>query len=162
MYLKIMLEFANIAISLFALIYGVFFLIYTTKHRHKLPWVYLTMATVLFFAFQSLFLLESFGISSSKLVTIRLIIGTGFASMVLLSFVYQMDIILRSSYVFIQRKDAPIPVVIKEVEAKNSDLGTKKKKSKLPASPKKYTSKKKGSKSKKRKTSPKSSKKSKK
>ncbi|MFW6230448.1 MAG: hypothetical protein ACOC32_00295 [Nanoarchaeota archaeon] len=103
-YLEITLEFANIVISLFAFIYGLFFLVYTAKHKHKMPWVYLTVAAVLFFLFQGFSLLESFGIDSDVLSIIRLVLGTGFASMVLLSFVWQMDLIMNSSYILIEKK----------------------------------------------------------
>ena len=103
-YLKFTLEFANLMIALFALLYGIFFIMYTAKHRHKMPWVFLTMSIGLFFIFQLLFLLSSFGIESELLTISRLIAGTGFASMVLLSFVYQMDLILGTSYILIQRK----------------------------------------------------------
>ncbi len=103
-YLKFTLEFANLVIALFALIYGVFFILYTSRHKHKMPWVFLTISIALFFIFQLLFLLNSFGIDSELLTLSRLISGTGFASMVLLSFVYQMDLILGTSYILIERK----------------------------------------------------------
>ena len=103
-YMSITLEFANLVISLFALIYGVFFIVFTARHKHKLPWIFLTISIALFFIFQLLFLLSSFGIESELLNLSKLFAGTGFASMVLLSFVYQMDLILKSSYILIQKK----------------------------------------------------------
>lgn len=103
-HLEVVLEFANIVITLFALIYGLFFILHTAKHNHKMPWVYLTVGAVMFLTFQIFGLLQSFGLHGEMIALTKTIVGTGFVSMVLFSFVSEVDIILKSSYILIQKK----------------------------------------------------------
>jgi hypothetical protein len=107
-YVEVVLEFANIVITLFALIYGLFFIVHTARHQHKMPWVYLTVGSVLFLINQCLSLAQNFGFRGEHVALTQTFVGTGFASMILLAFISEVDIILKSSYILIQKKGEKI------------------------------------------------------
>ena len=104
-YFEVTLDFASIAIALFAFIYGIFFLVYTVKHKHKVPWIYLTVSALMFFIFQSLLLAEKFMAESDFLNILKGVFGIGFASMILLSFVSQRNLIVKSPYILIRKRE---------------------------------------------------------
>jgi hypothetical protein len=96
------LEIANVFISLFVLIYAWSFLRQTADVRDRKPWVFLFIATVIFFAFEVIGVLDIFTIS--HIPGLRGFLESVFIALILFVFIFQYDLILKSDLILITRK----------------------------------------------------------
>ncbi len=100
---------ANLCIAFFISIYAYLFLAKTKKHRERRPWDFLFVSSVLFFAFEIISLAVYFGVGAS-IVTVDMVIVSKifeflYSGFVLLAFISQHDLILRSHLILISRKE---------------------------------------------------------
>ncbi|RME53716.1 hypothetical protein D6783_01230 [Candidatus Woesearchaeota archaeon] len=106
-YVRGMLGIANVFIALFILLYSLAFLVRTKHHRERRPWELLFVATLTYLLFQVLNNLFLWGVVSIQGVDVSLISRVFefiFSGLVLLAFLVQHDLILRSSLILIMRK----------------------------------------------------------
>ncbi len=93
---------ANLFISLFVLIYAWSFLKQTADVRDRKPWVFLFIATIVFFIFELVGVLDLFKLSTIPGVTS--LFETIFIALILFVFIFQYDLILKSDLILITRK----------------------------------------------------------
>lgn len=95
---------ANLFISLFVLIYAWSFLKQTADVRDRKPWVFLFIATIVFFIFELVGVIDLFHLSEVPGVTS--LFETIFIALILFVFIFQYDLILKSDLILITRKMA--------------------------------------------------------
>ncbi len=115
---------ANLCIAFFIAVYAYMFLAKTKKHRERRPWDFLFVSSVLFFLFEVISLLVYFGVGAS-VVTINMVIVSKifeflYSGFVLLAFISQHDLILRSHLILISRKEDEKGIKI-TIEAKKKE-----------------------------------------
>lgn len=101
-YVKYLLGFANIFISLFIIIFAVIFLRKTEPHENRKPWSYMLVAVIVYFLFEVLSVVGVF--STSILPELKDFFKTFFVAIVLYVFVYQHYLISKSNKILIRRK----------------------------------------------------------
>jgi hypothetical protein len=106
---NIWLGYANIFIATFILIYAYLFLQQTNEHKDRRPWDFLFVASLLYLVFQILNILFLNGITSIMdgidVDLVRNLFAFLYSGCVLLAFVSQHDLILRSQLILISKKD---------------------------------------------------------
>jgi hypothetical protein len=117
----IWLGYANIFIATFILIYAYLFLQQTNEHKDRRPWEFLFVASLLFLVFQIFNIMFLSGVTyiwseSIDVDLVRNLFAFLYSGCVLLAFVSQHDLILRSQLILISKKD-PKPVE-KDLEVK--------------------------------------------
>jgi len=125
-YVTIWIAYANAFIALFIMVYAYLFLKKTNEHHDRRPWDFLFVASFLYFIFQIFNIAYISGITFILGNTLNInMISNLFAFLysgsVLLAFVSQHDLILKSELILISKKDEQ-----KESEAK-VNIGGKKK-----------------------------------
>ncbi|USN45479.1 MAG: hypothetical protein H6502_05540 [Candidatus Woesearchaeota archaeon] len=101
-YFKQILDLANVFISLFVLLYAYSFLQKTNNVRDRRPWVWLTVATMIFFIAQVLHVM--FPTPDEVLISVKFFLQTTFIGMVLFVFIFQYDMIVKSELILITKK----------------------------------------------------------
>ena len=96
------LDIANVFISFFVLIYAWSFLRQTQDVRDRRPWVFLFIATAIFFIFEVIGALNVFNIS--QMPGLGSFLETVFIALILFVFIFQYDLILKSDLILITRK----------------------------------------------------------
>ena len=125
-YVSIVLGYANIFIALFIMAYAYLFLQKTNEHKDRRPWDFLFVASFLYLIFQIFNTLYVSGVTMvlSNMVDIdmvRNIFAFLYSGCVLLAFISQHDLILRSQLILISKKDSvsrPRKEAQKDVEFK--------------------------------------------
>jgi hypothetical protein len=120
-YASIWIGYANIFIATFIMIYAYLFLRQTNVHKDRRPWDFLFFASFLYFVFQVFNVLFLSGVTSILGDTIdidivRNLFAFLFSGSVLLAFVSQHDLILKSQLILISKKDKFKPVVKEELD----------------------------------------------
>jgi hypothetical protein len=130
-YVSIWLGYANIFIATFILVYAYLFLQQTNEHRDRRPWDFLFVGSLLYLVYQIFNIMFLSGVTSilSNSIDIDLVrnlFAFLYSGSVLLAFISQHDLILRSQLILISKKDTkPKPV---EMEVKIGFGDEKKKK----------------------------------
>ena len=93
-FLQGMISIANLLISLFVLIFAIFFLGRMHHHRKKKPWVFLFGAVIVYFALQVANILSYAGLFNMEVF--RFYFDLIFLAIVLFTFVLQYNLVLHS------------------------------------------------------------------
>jgi hypothetical protein len=126
-YAGVWIGYANIFIATFILIYAYLFLKQTNEHRDRRPWDFLFVASLLYLIFQLFNIMYLSGVTTMMsdqvdVDLVRNIFAFLYSGSVLLAFVSQHDLILKSQLILISKRD-------KHTEAKAEvKIGTKTKK----------------------------------
>jgi hypothetical protein len=109
-YAGIWLGYANLFIALFVMIYAYLFLKQTKEHKDRRPWDFLFVASLLYFLFQIFNMLFVSGITtmlgdSIDIDLVRTFFAFLYSGSVLLAFVSQHDLILKSELILISKRD---------------------------------------------------------
>jgi predicted membrane metal-binding protein len=112
-YASVLLGYANIFIATFILVYAYLFLQQTNEHRDRRPWDFLFIASLLYLVFQIFNVMFLSGITtvmgdSIDIDLVRNLFAFLYSGCVLLAFVSQHDLILRSHLILISKKDSKI------------------------------------------------------
>jgi len=108
LFVNALFSWANTFIAMFIMIYAYLFLTKTKKHRDRKPWDFLFLASFIFLLYQIFNLLVVSGvtmISAIDLTMVSNLMSFLFAGAVLLAFVSQHDLILKSQIILISKKD---------------------------------------------------------
>lgn len=102
LFLRGVIEIANVAISLFALIYAFLFLKHTTRHKDRLPWEFLMIAALMFFGAETVRVIVLMnGVDFYGLENLLTLL---FVSFLLLSFIFQHNLFKKKEMVLIYKK----------------------------------------------------------
>ncbi len=109
-YFIITLSYANVFIALFIAVYSWLFLKKTNEHRDRRPWDFLFVSSILYLVFQLFNIFYGNGLTSLlgstfSVELIRNIFSFLYSGCVLLAFISQHDLILRSELILISKKD---------------------------------------------------------
>ncbi|MBR9692905.1 hypothetical protein GOV07_03140 [Candidatus Woesearchaeota archaeon] len=99
---------SNVFIALFIAIYANLFLIKTKSHKERRPWDFLFISSIFFLIFQLVSLFEFFGVIQFvgvDLIMVSKLFEFLYAGFVLLAFISQHDLILRSHLILISKKE---------------------------------------------------------
>jgi hypothetical protein len=112
-FVGVWLSYANIFIATFIMIYAYLFLNQTNSHHDRRPWEFLFAASILYLGYHILFAMYLSGFTSlgAAIATdvFRDLFAFLYGGCVLLAFVSQHDLILRSQLILISKKDrAPV------------------------------------------------------
>ncbi|MDD9952967.1 MAG: hypothetical protein OXR66_01370 [Candidatus Woesearchaeota archaeon] len=103
------LAYANVFIAAFITVYAHLFLKQTKKHKDRRPWDFLFMASFLYLIFQIFNVLVVSGFTTLVSVVNLAIVGSimafFYSGLVLLAFISQHDLILKSQLILISKKD---------------------------------------------------------
>jgi hypothetical protein len=137
-YVSIWLGYANIFIATFILVYAYLFLQQTNEHRDRRPWDFLFVASLLYLVYQIFNIMFLSGVTSilSNSIDIDLVrnlFSFLYSGCVLLAFISQHDLILRSQLILISKKDSkPVQMEVKigfgDKPAEKTEKADKKKK----------------------------------
>lgn len=121
-YVTVWFGYANVFIATFIMVYAYLFLKQTNAHRDRRPWDFLFIASFLYMVFQvsnMVFLSGSsiFGIQFDATLVSNLMAFL-YSGCVLLAFVSQHDLILRSQLILISKKDKNAKTTEEQVEVK--------------------------------------------
>ncbi|MBR9701136.1 hypothetical protein GOV11_04695 [Candidatus Woesearchaeota archaeon] len=108
-FVTLWLGYANAFIAIFILIYAYMFLKKTNKHRDRRPWDFLFIASVIFLIYEIFIVMFLSGVTSLSTLDLQFINNTMaflYAGCVLLAFISQHDLILKSQIILISKKDA--------------------------------------------------------
>lgn len=110
-YTSILLGYADIFIALFIMVYAYLFLKKTNEHKDRRPWDFLFVASVLYLIFQIFNTLYVSGVTTimSEMIDIdvvRNVFAFLFSGCILLAFISQHDLILRSQLILISKKES--------------------------------------------------------
>ena len=114
---------ANVFIAFFIALYAYLFLTKTKEHKERRPWDFLFVASLLFLIFELLSLFVYFGIIVFVGVDITMvskIFEFLYSGFVLLAFISQHDLILRSHIILISKKEDKDSISI-TVEGRKTD-----------------------------------------
>ena len=106
--ITIWLAFANAFIAIFIMVYAYLFLKKTNEHRDRRPWDYLFIASVIYFVYQVFNIFWLSGVTALPSVDLSFVSNVMaflYSGCVLLSFISQHDLILRSQIILISKKD---------------------------------------------------------
>ncbi len=111
-YIGITISYANIFIALFIAIYAWMFLNKTNEHKDRRPWDFLFVASIFYLISQLFSVFFVSGVTSLlgnavDMNLIRNIFSFLYSGCVLLAFVSQHDLILRSELILISKKESP-------------------------------------------------------
>jgi hypothetical protein len=113
-YMSVWVGYANIFIATFILVYAYLFLEQTNEHRDRRPWDFLFVASLLYLIFQIFNIMFLSGVtmlfSSLDIDLVRNIFAFLYSGCVLLAFISQHDLILRSHLILISKKDPKKPL----------------------------------------------------
>jgi hypothetical protein len=109
-YLVITISYANVFIALFIAVYAWLFLKKTNEHRDRRPWDFLFIASILYLIFQVFNIFYGNGLttllgSTFNVELTRNIFSFLYSGCVLLAFISQHDLILRSELILISKKE---------------------------------------------------------
>jgi len=107
-YLQGLFTIANVFIACFITLYAYLFLLKTQHHRERRPWEFLFVASILFLTFEFLSLFLAFGVINIvgfDVTLISKIFEFLYSGFVLLAFISQHDLILRSHLILISKKE---------------------------------------------------------
>ena len=107
-FVTVWLGFANSFIAFFIMVYAYLFLKKTNVHRDRRPWDFLFIASVVYLVYQLINVLFLSGVSSLSTLDITFVSNTMaflYSGCVLLAFISQHDLILRSQIILISKKD---------------------------------------------------------
>ena len=126
-YAGIWIGYANVFIATFILIYAYLFLKQTNEHRDRRPWDFLFIASLLYLIFQLFSILYLSGVTTMlsaqvDVDLVRNIFAFLYSGSVLLAFVSQHDLILRSQLILISKKDKK-PTAKSEIDLKIGTAG---------------------------------------
>ncbi len=119
-YVNVWIGYANVFIALFIMIYAYLFLKKTNEHRDRRPWDFLFIASVVYLVYQIFAVLYLGGIttlSTIDLTFVSSLMAFLYSGCVLLAFISQHDLILRSQIILISKKD-PKNKVREEIDIK--------------------------------------------
>lgn len=110
-YFIITLTYANVFIALFIATYAWLFLKKTNEHRDRRPWDFLFVASILYLIFAIFNIFYNNGLitllgSSFNIELTRNIFSFMYSGCVLLAFISQHDLILRSELILISKKES--------------------------------------------------------
>jgi len=106
-YIQGLFTIANVIIALFISLYAYLFLTKTNKHRERRPWDFLFVSSLLFLIFELVSLFVYFGIIQFvgfDLLVVSKIFEFLYSGFVLLAFINQHDLILKSHLILISKK----------------------------------------------------------
>jgi hypothetical protein len=101
---------ANVFIAFFITMYAYLFLKKTQHHRERRPWEFLFVSSILFLILEILSIFVYFGairLIGVDILVISKIFEFLYSGFVLLAFISQHDLILRSHLILISKKDTP-------------------------------------------------------
>jgi|GEM_PF-1475642 len=109
-YAGIWLGYANIFIATFIMIYAYLFLKQTNEHKDRRPWDFLFISSVLYFIYQIFNIMWLSGITTFfnqnfDTDLVRNTFAFLYSGGILLAFISQYDLILRSQLILISKKD---------------------------------------------------------
>lgn len=106
-YVTVWLAYANIFIAAFIMAYAFLFLKHTNEHRDRRPWEFLFVASFFYLLFQITNVVFLSGIFNSALdmTLISNAMAFLYSGCVLLAFISQHDLILRSELILISKRD---------------------------------------------------------
>jgi hypothetical protein len=115
-FVTIWLAYANVFIAAFILIYAYLFLRKTQEHRDRRPWDFLFLASFFYLLSQVFVVIVRSGVEvpGINLDIVSGVLAFLYSGCVLLAFVSQHDLILRSQLILISKKDEKHPT--KEAE----------------------------------------------
>ncbi len=99
---------ANVIIAFFVMIYANLFLLKTKEHRERRPWDFLFFSSLLFLIFEVISLAVYFGIIrfvGVDLIMVGKLFEFLYGGFVLLAFISQHDLILKSHLILISKKE---------------------------------------------------------
>jgi hypothetical protein len=106
-YLYGMFNLATMFIAVFIAVYAYLFLTKTKEDRERRPWDFLFVSSILFFVFELLALLSYFnliGLGGLDILMVSKVFEFLYSGFVLLAFISQHDLILRSHLILISKK----------------------------------------------------------
>jgi len=108
-FVTVWLAYANIFIAAFILVYAYLFLRKTEEHRDRRPWDFLFLASFFYLLYQVfvVLVLSGFAFPAVNLDLVGNLMAFLYSGCVLLAFVSQHDLILRSQLILISKKDGP-------------------------------------------------------
>ncbi|RME30706.1 hypothetical protein D6789_04865 [Candidatus Woesearchaeota archaeon] len=107
-YVRGLLTIALAFIAIFITLYAYLFMSRSTSHKDRRPWDFLFAASIAFLIFEFTSLLTFIGVISFAridLVTLSKIFEFIYSGLVLLAFISQHDLILKSHLILISRKE---------------------------------------------------------
>ncbi len=109
-YTSILLGYADIFIALFITTYAYLFLKKTNEHKDRRPWDFLFVSSVLYLIFQIFNALYVSGVTSIMgesidIDLVRNVFAFLFSGCILLAFISQHDLILRSQIILISKRE---------------------------------------------------------
>lgn len=111
-YVQGLLSIALLLIAFFIAMYAYLFMTRTTNHKDRRPWDFLFAASIAFFIFELTALLHFLGIlvvASVDIALLSKVFEFIYSGLVLLAFISQHDLILKSHLILISRKgDGPV------------------------------------------------------
>ncbi len=99
---------ANLFIAFFIMIYAYLFLVKTKRHKERRPWDFLFVASLLFLLFELVSLFSYFGVIQFvgvDMAMVNKIFEFLYSGFVLLAFISQHDLILKSHLILISKKE---------------------------------------------------------
>jgi hypothetical protein len=96
------LEVANVFISVFVLFYAYSFLAKTSSVKDRKPWIFLFIASIIFFLFEFLGAVKL--LSAFEIPSLRYFLGTTFIGLILFTFIFQYDLIQKADMILISKK----------------------------------------------------------
>jgi len=110
-FLTVWFAYANVFIAAFILVYAYLFLHKTQEHRDRRPWDFLFLASFFYLLSQvfAVLLISGLVIQGIRLDMISSALAFMYSGCVLLAFVSQHDLILRSQLILISKKDEKHP-----------------------------------------------------
>ncbi len=110
-FVTIWLGYANVFIATFILVYAYLFLHKTEEHHDRRPWDFLFLASFFYLAYQIFVVLVLSGLQmpNVNLDLVGNLMAFLYSGCVLLAFVSQHDLILRSQLILISKKDSTHP-----------------------------------------------------
>ena len=107
-YVSLWLGYANVFIAAFIMVYAYLFLHKTNKHRDRKPWDFLFLASFLYLIYQIFNVIVISGVTVVSEISLPLVSnGMSFlySGAVLLAFISQHDLIIRSHIILISKRD---------------------------------------------------------
>ena len=96
---------ANLFIAVFILFYAFLFLKKTKKHKDRRPWDFLFLASFIFLLSRLFSVLVASGVTMVSLGLVTSMTSFLYSGAVLLAFISQHDLILRSQLILISKRD---------------------------------------------------------
>ena len=116
------LEISKVIIASLIVFYSIFFLRKTEKQNERKPWVFLSVAAILFLSYSLIAVMMIFFFDNFILFNIRLLLELAFTGLVLLAFIAQHNLIVKNSIILITKKKGSNTVEVKRHEPEHVDM----------------------------------------